>query len=53
VKIGLECAQVIGSFGPGTLSYRPFVPPNWKGSLTKLPTLIRVLVTSEPSVRNL
>ena len=26
VKIRLECAQVIGSFGRGTLSYRPLVP---------------------------
>jgi hypothetical protein len=45
VKIGLECAQVIGGFGPGTLSYRPFVPPNWKGSLTKLPTHIRAFLS--------
>jgi hypothetical protein len=26
VKIGLECAQVIESFGRGTLSYRPLAP---------------------------
>jgi hypothetical protein len=25
-KIGLECAQVVESFGRGALSYRPLVP---------------------------
>jgi hypothetical protein len=45
VKIGLECAQAIESFGRGTLSYRPLVR-KLEGQPDQITHPYRFLVTS-------